>query len=252
MGGERVMDTDFLWRAELACRAAWPAKQETPLGGWLARHSGGSIRRVNSLNQLPGSAPLDDRLIDQAEAHYARFNQPAMVRLISFAAGSTDALFRRGYRQEGDTTTLRARLDRFRHKPEPDVAISDRPTPAWLAARDRIAASDSSIFRSMLGRIEGPALFSAAEADGSLQSVCYGAIVNRLLVVESVATAETHRGKGLARKAVGALMGWAASQGIADAVLQVVTDNAPARALYRTLGFGTELFDYVYMRQPRP
>lgn len=244
------MDTDFLWRAEIACRAAWPAEQENELGGWVARHSGGSIRWVNSLNQLSRCQALDDTLLDRIEAHYARFDQPAIVRLMSFAdVVSAPALMRRGYEINGRTTTLHAPLLRSRQEPEEGIIVSEWPEAIWLDARSRVSDRDPVLFRSMLDLIKEPTLFAGACINGAIQSVGYGVVVDRFLVLESVATAEAHRGRGLARKVVQSLMHWAAAQGADDVVLQVVTDNAPARALYRALVFKTELFDYSYMRQ---
>lgn len=246
------MDTEFLWRAELAFRAGWPAKHETELAGWVARRSGGSIRRVNSLNQMPGCQTLDDALLDRTEAHYARFDQPAIVRLISFAGAAPEsALVRRGYEVNGRTTALSASLLRFWQEPEEGIIVSGRPEAVWLDARSRVADRDPVLFQSMLDLIKGPTLFAGACIDGVIHSVGYGVIVDGLLVIESVATETAHRGRGLARKVVGSLMHWATARGINDVVLQVETDNAPARALYRSLGFTTELFDYFYMRQPQ-
>lgn len=244
------MNEDLLWRAEMACRAAWPAEQEANIGGWVARRSGGAIRRVNSLNPLPGSQSIDDRLIDQAEAYYARFGQPAVIRLISFASSSEGALAKRGYQQNGATTMICADIDQTRQKPEEGIIVSGRAEADWLDAQSRLTDRDPVLFRSMLSMIREPTWFAAACIDGVIQSFAYGVIVDRLLVIESVATEEAHRSRGLARKIVQSLMNWAASQGVNQAVLQVETDNVPARALYRTLGFNTELFTYVYLRQP--
>lgn len=247
------MNEDFLWRSEMACRAAWPAEAEVGLGGWSARRSGGTIRRVNSLNPLPGAVELDDAIIGRTEAFYAGFGQPALLRLLSFAgSASADRLARLGYRLEGGTTTLFADL---RNRPpvrDTGTRLWDFPDPEWLAARDRIAMSDPTIFANMLGLIRAPKRFAGVEVDGEIWSIAYAVIIDRLLVLESVATDESRRGRGLARQAVGSLLHWAAAQGTDQAVLQVVTDNAPARALYRSLGFETEMFDYFYMRQPQP
>lgn len=245
------MDTDFFWRAEMAFRAAWPAEQENELGGWVARRSGGSIRRVNSLNQLPGCQTLDDMLLDRTEAHYARFSQPGIVRLMSFAdAASEPVLVRRGYEINGRTTTLRASLVPARQKQEDTIIVSEWPEPIWLDAHARISERDPVLFRSMLDLIKGPKLFVCVCIDGTILSLGYGVIVDQILVIESVATDGAHRGRGHARRVVGSLMQWAERQGVGESVLQVVSDNAPARALYRSLCFETELYDYFYMRQP--
>ena len=246
------MGSEFLWRAEMAFRAAWPAEQESELGGWAARRSGGSIRRVNSLNQMPGCQTLDGTLLDRTDAHYARFGQPAIVRLMSFVdAASEPALARRGYEINGRTTALHAPRLRSWQEPEEGIIVSGRPEAIWLDARSRVSDRDPVLFRSMLDLIKQPTLFAGACIDGAIQSVGYGVIVDGLLVIESVATDPAHRGRGLARQVVGSLMHWAAAKGADDVVLQVVTDNTPARALYRSLGFETELFDYFYMRPPQ-
>lgn len=246
------MNEDVLWRAEMACRAAWPAETEIGLGGWSARRSGGTIRRVNSLNPLPGATELDDATIDRTEDFYASHGQPAQVRLLSFAgAASADRLARRGYRLEGKTTTLCADLRNRAPVGGFGTRLWDVPDPEWLAARNRIALSDPAIFANMLELIRAPKRFAGVEMDGEIRSIAYAVIVDRLLVLESVATDETSRGRGLARQAVGSLLHWAAAQGVDEAVLQVVTDNAPARVLYRSLGFETVLYDYFYMRQPQ-
>jgi ribosomal protein S18 acetylase RimI-like enzyme len=246
------MDKDFLWCSEMACRAAWPAETDFCLAGWSARRSGGNIRRVNSLNPLPGFTGLDDAAIERAEAFYKGFGQPALVRLMSFAgAASGDRLARRGYRREGATTTLCADLGNPIPVAGSRARLWEQPDSAWLAARNRIAVSDPAIFATMLQLIERPKRFAGVEVDGEIRSLAYGVIVDRMLVVESVATEEVYRGRGFARQAVGSLLHWAAAQAADRAVLQVVTDNAPARALYRSLGFGSVLFDYFYMRQPQ-
>ncbi|MCC0033713.1 MAG: GNAT family N-acetyltransferase [Hoeflea sp.] len=246
------MNEDFLWRSEMACRAAWPAETEIGLGGWSARRSGGTIRRVNSLNPLPGATELAEATIDRTGDFYAGYGQPALVRLLSFAGtASADPLARRGYRLEGKTTTLCADLRNRAPVGGSETKVWDIPDPEWLAARDRIAVSDPAIFANMLELIRAPKRFAGVEVDGEIRSIAYAVIVDRLLVLESVATDESCRGRGLARQAVGSLLHWAVAQGIDQAVLQVVTDNAPARALYRSLRFETVLFDYFYMRQPQ-
>ncbi|MGT2480134.1 GNAT family N-acetyltransferase [Methylobacterium oryzae CBMB20] len=73
-----------------------------------------------------------------------------------------------------------------------------------------------------------------------------------LMVIEAVATPEPLRGRGHARRAVGALLGWGRAAGARAACLQVVAANAPARALYRTLGFERELYRYHYRVGPEP
>jgi ribosomal protein S18 acetylase RimI-like enzyme len=244
------MNEKFLWRAEMACRAAWPAETELEIAGWSARRSGGTIRRVNSLNPLPAATELDDAVIDRAEALYTGHGQAPLVRLLSFAgAASADRLAGRGYRSEGGTTTLCADLANLAPVAGDGTTLWDSPDRRWLAARNRIAVSDPAVFGRMLGLIRAPKQFAGIGVDGEIRSIAYAVIVDGFLVLESVATDENFRGRGLARQAVGSLLQWAAAKGVDKAVLQVVTDNVPARELYRSLRFDTGLFEYFYMRR---
>jgi len=100
----------------------------------------------------------------------------------------------------------------------------------------------------MLARISVPACFARSVEKGNGLSLAYGAIVDGILVIESVVTDPAHRGKGLAGKVVGSLMTWAAGKGATLSCLQVEAENAPARRLYKKLGYETELYRYQYWR----
>ena len=231
----------------MACRAAWPADEETVHHGFQFRRSGGSIRRTNSVNALPGPGEIDDHVIDAAEAHYGAFGQRSLFRLTGLDRATDDALVRRGYIEEGGTSTLHARLDAGHAAMADPALLDDDPGNGWLDARDRIAASDSTIYRRMISMIRGEAVFAASSAEGMPVSIAYGVIHDGILVIESVATVEAFRGRGLGKRTVAAILGWARQKGVGDAVLQVVSDNTPALALYRSVGFDRFLYDYRYL-----
>ena len=242
-----MSDTDFCWRAEMACRAAWPADEEVAVAGLALRRSGGTIRRTNSANALRGAPALDDTTIDRIEEFYRGHGQGPRIRLMSIDGLAADLLEARGYEANGHTLTLHAGLDERHDGLGEEASKSSGPTDAWLAARDRIAVSDGSTFRRMLSLVESETLFSASFEEGEIVSIAYGVIHDGLLVIESVATQAHSRGRGLGKRTVGALMRWARENGVRSAVLQVVGSNEPALALYRSLGFDRQLFDYRYL-----
>jgi ribosomal protein S18 acetylase RimI-like enzyme len=88
----------------------------------------------------------------------------------------------------------------------------------------------------------------AARDETGIVSTACGVIDRGYLAIESVATVEEARNRGLAGRVVGALMNWAEGAGAKAACLQVAADNLPARALYTRLGFDTELYRYHYRR----
>ena len=70
------------------------------------------------------------------------------------------------------------------------------------------------------------------------------------MAIESVVTAARHRGRGLARRALSALIDWAAAQGAQAVCLQVEATNERGIRLYRRLGLRRELYRYDYRREP--
>lgn len=243
--------TDLRWTCEMACRAAWPAAIEVRHGDWTARYDGSPIRRTNSLNPLPGATDLTPVVRHAAEAFYAGRGRRTVIRLLDFAASDQTALKDEGYRCDGNTQTLHARLDGNIAEIGPDTTLHDHASAGWHGLREALNP-DGGVFRSMLQRIEAPLRFAETQVDGQVASIAYGVLIDDLLVIEAVATDPVFRGRGLARQTVGALINWARRQGAGQATLQVVAENAPARALYQRLGFDRLLFSYSYMYAPEP
>ena len=79
---------------------------------------------------------------------------------------------------------------------------------------------------------------------------CGLAVVERELVgLFDIYTSDSHRGAGYGNTMVAGLLDWASQQGAQRAYLQMVEDNAPARALYERLGF-EEIYRYWYRISP--
>ena len=231
---------------------AWPSPREAILDGWRLRAAGGAVRRTNSVNPLRGERADPRAIIPLAEAVYTSLGQASLFRVPSLAEGLDDVLEAAGYAAEGHTLTLFAEL-------APSAAAADatevavNPSTEWLAARRRMTRVDEreqSIYDAMLENILLPKAFAAARVDGDIAALAYAVVCDGLAVIESVVTDPAWRRRGLGRRSVGALLGWARNAGAAGACLQVVADNTPAVALYRSLGFERELYRYHYWRKP--
>ncbi|MFD0934883.1 GNAT family N-acetyltransferase, partial [Methylobacterium trifolii] len=125
----------------------------------------------------------------------------------------------------------------------------------WLAARAERDGGEPQAARAFLGMTEAlvlPRAFAALRHEGGIVAIAYAVLDRSLVVIESVATPEPLRGRGHARRVVGALMRWAHGQGAAGACLQVVAENPAANALYAALGFSTELYRYHYRQRDIP
>lgn len=244
-------------RAEAACLKGWPALREIELDGWLLRFSQGHTRRSNSVTPLSsGRCALRDK-IAECESLYRAARLPAIFRIPAFAEPGLDAaLDAAGYAGPEDETCVIYR-DFARHPLEPSAAELDESAPSeeWLDAQQRctgISPAARAAQRAILAALAVPSVFAAVRGrDGAPASVAFGAVHDRIVCVNLVATAPAARRRGLSRRAVGAVLAWAQQHAGAEAAcLPVVASNAPAVALYRCLGFESELYRYHYRRRP--
>lgn len=243
-------DAALAWRVEQACFNAWPALNEVHIGDWVARFGAGLHRRTNSANPLGPRTRRPAAVIEQAEAAYGRWGLPATFRVPTIIEPEMDTqLDLMGYDVDGLTLTLVG--DEVEAASDDAVELSPSPTPQWLAAK--MAAyppgQPTEVYPKVIERLAIPSVFAAYRLDGQIASLAYGAVHDRLFVVEGVVTAAEHRGKGLARRMLAAMFASELGRS-ADAVcLQVQADNHPAAALYRRLGLTTELYRYHYRRR---
>lgn len=242
------------WRVEEACLNAWPSSRQLLVDGYLLRAAGGRSKRQNSLNPLRGSSAPEPALA-AARTIYHRLGQRTIVRIPTIAPQMESFLIHGDYTVVDETCTLFRDLDEPPSSPEPSVAIAAAPSAGWLALRDAVNQADAvaaQVFRDTVDALVLPRAFAAAPVQAGIGAIAFGVLDRELLVIESVATPESLRGRGHARRAVGALLHWARGEGARAACLQVVAANTPARALYRALGFERELYRYHYRVGPLP
>jgi ribosomal protein S18 acetylase RimI-like enzyme len=247
-----VTDRGLAWRAEQACFNAWPALYEVVVGDWIARAvAPGVTRRSNSANPLRIDPRGTDADIAGCEAVYRSWSAPVLFRIPSLIGPDMDRrLDRLGYSHEGGTLTF---YGETRSGADPGVELAARPSREWLSTKAALTGfkgRNASSYGRALARLRLPAAFVGVREDGRLAAVAYGAVHAGLLCVEGVVTDSGWRGRGLARRMLSALLGWARCSGADAACLQVEADNEPALALYRSLGLATELYRYHYRRAP--
>lgn len=252
-----LLDTPLAKRVEEACLNGWPALRDVVYDGWLIRLADGYTRRTNSVNLLSdGTLPLDHK-IRYCEAVYATKGQPTIFCIPAHADPSLSrALDRRGYGPPEDESCVLF-MDFAEAPPEPaaDAVLEEGyPGEAWLNTLARLHGQSEAAqitHRRILESLSVPAVFAAVRSDdGRMGALAYGAVHDGLVCVNSVVTDPAFRRQGLGRKVVLAVLAWAKEhQGAAGACLAVVADNTPAIALYRSLGFGREVYRYHYRRR---
>jgi len=244
----------LLSRVEDAGLNASAAPQQRWIDGWLVRFSPGKAKRARCVQAVAeGRLPLDERL-NLAQAVLTAAGLPLIVRITPFSQpADLDAqLDARGFTPLDDTRVM--------------VAVS---LPAACAANLSpgavLARLDAAAYADLVGSLRGsPSEQRAAHAqrlacspvpyegwalrshaDGAL--LCCGQTAREadLVGLYDVFTPAAERGRGHARRLCHALMARAAATGARIAYLQVDADNAPARAVYRHLGFA-DAYGYHY------
>jgi GNAT superfamily N-acetyltransferase len=242
------------WRVEQTCFNAFPSLQQVLFEGWLMRFSGGLSRRANSVNPLGPGCSRIAAAIAAAEALYRAQGLPTIFRVPSLVDPALDReLASRGYTSEGESCVLYGAMGGLAAAADPAVRLSASPDAEFLAAMATLqghSATQSAIYRGILGAIAIPARFALLAVDGAPAALGYGALHDGLLCYESVITDQGHRRQGLARRVLGSLAAWARDTGATGACLQVEAANAPALALYVGFGLG-ELYRYHYRRAPQ-
>ena len=190
-------------------------------------------------------------MIDIARHIFSAHERPLIFRAPTIALGLDARLDRVGFIASGAVSTLVAPLGDATSGA--GVHLDREPSEAWLAAKSRLTPNIGRMleaYRSMIAAILAPKIFASLSQDGGIACVAYGVVHERILVVESVVTDPLRRRQGCGRSVVAALMAWARSSGAEIACLQVESDNAAAIALYRSLGFADELYNYRYFHGP--
>jgi len=254
-------DPALLRRVEEASLNSWPAPRQTLLDGWVLRFADGYTRRANSVTPLDTPQDSPETLVAKiaaCETLYSDQGHSALIRVRSFdQAELTATLGSRGYAPEGLSRVLWMPLDVTArlHETDESVELSEKePGPDWLQTHTRLSGCDVVARSRVLGALAVPCAFAGARVDGPsspFSSIAFAAVHNHITCLHLVATDPAFRRRGLSHSVISALLTWARRRVQArEASLQVAAENASALALYKNLGFRTELFSYQYYRQP--
>ncbi len=244
-------------RIEEASLNAWPALQQTFMDGWVLRFSRGFTKRSNSIVPLYPSrarASLAEK-IRYCENLYAREQLQTVFRLTSIpddgAVATLDAeLEQRGYELADTSLVLSAPLGLSETGAQ--TAIELLPLESWLSVYCTLTGMPEparSLHGLILNSIAGECGFGVVRVDGEPVACGLGVVERELIGLFDIYTSDTHRGSGYGKTMVAGLLDWARDQGAERAYLQMVEDNAPAKALYERLGF-EEIYRYWYRVSP--
>ena len=129
------------------------------------------------------------------------------------------------------------------------IALTQSPTAVWASVflGEGFDPLDGANRVRLLGRAQG-AVFASIAVRGQPVAAGAACISSGWAGVHGMRTAPSQRGRGLARRILGALAQQALARGITQAFLQVEEANEGAQSLYRRTGFAPG-WTYAYWRR---
>lgn len=234
----------------LACEErivnAWPSVETLIAEGCVLRFAHGYSGRANSLSALRPETRLTPDFMDWCEAQYRQVGLPPRVRVTPLLPEMKAMLEARGYQHESGAIGMIVPVS-MRGQPDPDLVIAPAATTQWvrgISVRQTGSKKDADVgLHAIVSRIRLPAAFATLMLEG--REIGFGlCVVERgMAEIGAIIIDENVRGRGMAKRLVSGLMGWAALAGATQAYLQVEPGNAHAVRLYQGLGF-TEVYRY--------
>ena len=213
------------------------------LDGWLIRLSPGKAKRARSINAIAaGRLPLAERLA-LARAAFEAAGLPLIIRITPFSPEGLDAsLAEQGFRRFDDTRVMV-------HPALQEVKVPALPEGCSVEPLPVVQ------FAELVGELRGSPKeqrLAQAERMAQLPVPCHGYVLRwqgdivacgqmtseaDLVGLYDVFTRPGCRGRGFASALCEQLIAKACTSGARTGYLQVDSDNLPARAVYRRLGF---------------
>ncbi|MBR7832836.1 GNAT family N-acetyltransferase [Actinospica durhamensis] len=235
----------------------WGYLETERIDGWELRAGAGFTHRANSVWPVGSLTRELPAALVSISTWYAGRELPALVQAV-IGSELDDMLTAHGcedgvaaaLRQTASVPEARAFLAGLEY-PNVPISTADRPQERWALlyragtippqAKQIMGAGDRFCYATVYD-----------EASGRPLAIGRGVLAgpdHSWVGLAAIETAPQARRRGLARLIIKTLLDWAAEHGATDALLEVTSDNAPALALYASMGFTT---GHAYHYRPVP
>lgn len=231
-------DTELL-AIERAAVRGWPARDTDVIDGWLARASGGTSVRGNSVAALDWTGSSVEAAIERVVAFYrARRETPRFTISDASVPPELDTVLdRAGWRRGIDHVTMAKTVDTSATAPA-TVVEADAPDAAWYDVYlEGLKSERRKVAPEIIGRVPRPRTFFSAVRDGHVIGSGLSVVDGSLASVQCMATLAAARRTGAAGSILAAIEGHAARHGVRRLYLQAETANTTAISLYTRFGF---------------
>lgn len=226
-----------------ALDATWPAARVLHVGPWTIREGADGGQRVSAATT---SGDVREKDIDQAEAAMRAIGQRPLFMIRCEDAALDNWLDARGYEVVDPVAIYTADASTLARAVKPTTIF-----PGWppLAIQTEIWAA-GGVGEPRLAVMARAAVkkISLLERQGDRAvATSFVACADKIAMLHALEVIPEARRRGAGATMMSAAANWAVLQRAAKLVVMVTRDNAPANALYRSLGMA-EVGQYHYRR----
>jgi len=243
------MDTEIKTIEDLSLNA-WPSHQMQMYDGWILRFSYFYTYRTNCIEQIGPSLIPYERKIDYCEEVYRRWKTPCIYKISPVTDPALEKmLLARGYTAGRSFDVMTMDITDFMKPSEVKVMIENRVSYQWLEGLFRLKHTTDIIHRRIV-----PSMYDAIPKDEIAVSIVenetvlatgLGILDRDYVGVYAIHVEDQCRRRHFGRSIVSTILNEGRKHGAKKAYLQVVSDNEPAKSLYRSLGF-IKKYDYHF------
>lgn len=219
-----------------AVDATWPPRGRTRGGPFVLREGAGGGMRVSSAS-LDG--PLIESGIDVAEAGMRAMGQPPLFRLSEADSPLDAALAARGYREVAVTMLYSSPIEAALRPGQMPLDAVASPVCLGIHADLWARGGVGPARLAVMERVAGPRCWILGRKDDRAAGTAFAALSGDIAMVHAIEVTARFRRRGVARAILHRAAKWAANHGARFLGLAVTVENAPARALYESLGMAS-------------
>ncbi len=215
------------------CEQTWRPRAATPVGPFIMRDGDGGGKRVSAATV---TGQYTDSDLARVETAMTDLGQPQLFMLKDGDDAFDSDLAARGYRVIDPVNLLIGdSADMAQNAPDAGMIYAAWPP---LAAQNEIWETDGigPARLRVMDRVDGPKTSIMIRHHDRPAGTCFVAIHDGIAMLHGLVVANWARRQGLANQIMASAAIWAQDMGVDQLSVLVVKSNAPANALYASLG----------------
>lgn len=210
----------------------WPPEERAVEGSFVFRISDGGGKRVTATSIV---GPVTSNDIRTAAARMLAIGQQDLFTLDP--DDETDPILAEsGYEALDETTLFHCPIQTLTQRNVPPVTAFPTWPPLQLTKDIWEEGGIEADRLAVMERVKGPKTAILGRVNDRAAGAVFAAVHEGCAMIHALEVLPFQRRNGLATSLTVAAAHWAAEQGATDFALPAVTANAPAQALYRSLG----------------